>query len=127
MYRRTLLAEMHMFRRITQRWLSVAGLVALAGVLLGAGSARSEELVINNNTEMTIVVNVSTVVAGKVVRERPQMVAPGKAALFELPAGNHVLDISDSKRPRQLFSGAIPASRLGQTYSLTGEGKLEKK
>src|SRR5438067_3198527 len=114
----------------THRWTSLAGLVALAGVLFAGQSAKAETVYIKNDTEVAVVVNVSTVVAGKVVRDRPVLIAPGKTGVILVP-GNRVVQVSDAKLQRPLYNGIIPADTSDVHYLLKMDGPtkgtLEKK
>ena len=110
-------------------WSAMVRLLPLAAVLLMGSSARAESVEIKNDTDVTIVVSVSTVVGGKVIRHEPMRVAPGKACVFSVP-GNRVVSICEAKFQRTLYSGTIPAETTNQVYSLQHDGakvKLEKK
>jgi hypothetical protein len=107
-----------------------AGLFTLAAVLFVAPPAKAENIYIKNDTETTIVVNVSTVINGRVIRDKPVLIGPGKTGVITTP-GNRVVQISDAKLQRPLCNGIIPAEASDQTYSLQMDGvakaKLEKK
>ncbi len=119
-----------MIRRTAPSGFALSGLLALAVVLFACGAAKAENVYIKNDTEMTIVVEMSTVIGGKVVRDRPVLIAPGKTAAFSVP-GNKVVQVQDAKVLRPLFNGTIPASKDDQAYSLQmgtpTKAKLEKK
>jgi hypothetical protein len=121
--------EWKMILRMARPSIALAGLLSLAAVLLANAPAKAETVYIKNDTEATIVINVSTIVGGKVVREKPIVVGPGKTGVIMVP-GNKVVQISDAKTARTYFDGTLPASRTDQSYVLEMDGtkmKLEMK
>jgi hypothetical protein len=99
-------------------------------MLFVAQPAKAENIYVKNETETTVIVNVSTVINGRVVRDKPVLIGPGKTGVITTP-GNRVVQISEAKLQRPLCNGTIPAGTADQTYSLqldgAGKAKLEKK
>jgi hypothetical protein len=104
--------------------LGTAALLAIPSVLC------AETVYIKNDTNIAIVVEVSVVIGGKVVRDRPAVVKPGDAAVTMLP-GNKIVLIQDARFLKPLYNGVIPGDKDNQAYSAQADGptriKLEKK
>lgn len=97
--------------------------VALLAVLLLPALARAQGgiILLRNDTQMTVLVNVSSVVGRRVVRARPQLVNPKLAVPFALP-GTRVINLYDARFPtRPLYQGTIPASPLNMTLSIQAD------
>ena len=91
----------------------------LAVVLLpGLAPAQNGAVVLRNDTPITVVVSVSSVVGGRILRARPQFLKPKLSLPFVLP-GNKAVTLYDSRFPtRALYTGIIPASPLDLAFSI---------
>ena len=97
-------------------WTAVA-LLAIA-LLPGMAQAQNGAVVVRNDTDITVVVSVSSVAGGRVLRAKPQILKPKLSVPFVLP-GNKAVTLYDARFPtRALFSGVIPASPLNLSYSI---------
>jgi hypothetical protein len=72
--------------------------------------ASAETITFRNDTPATIVVQVTSVVRGTVMRERPATLSPNDVSRTDLP-GNKIITISDARKPTNvLYQGAISSS-----------------
>jgi hypothetical protein len=94
-----------------------AALLAIA-LLPGLAPAQNGAVVLRNDTPITVVVSVSTVVGGRILRGRPQFLKPKLSLPFALP-GNKAVTLYDARFPtRALYTGIIPASPLNLSFSI---------
>jgi hypothetical protein len=105
-------------------------LAALVAVVLAPGLAGAEALQFHNETPVSVVIQVTCVVRGALVRDRPYLLSPtDKSPAIALP-GNKVVTIYEAKVPnRVLFQGVIPAGTDDQVFGIVVDGarvKLEK-
>ncbi len=97
---------------------SVAVALLLVALLPGLAPAQNGAVLLRNDTDITVVVSVSSVAGGRILRARPQLLKPKLSAPFVLP-GNKAVTLYDARFPtRALFSGIIPASPLNLSYSI---------
>ena len=97
-----------------------AAFLALA-LLPGLAPAQNGAVVLRNDTSITVVVSVSRVIGGRILRAPPQFLKPKQSLPFALP-GNKALTLYDARVPtRALFSGVIPASPLNLSYSIQAD------
>src|SRR5262245_48441770 len=69
--------------------------------------ASAETVTFRNDTPLTIVVQVTSVVRGTVMRERPATLGPNDVARTDLQ-GNKIITISDARKPTNvLYQGTI--------------------
>ena len=93
-------------------------LIALALPFLLPVKALAETIVFVNDTNHTIVVQVATVVRGKVIRGAPCTLKAGEKVPISVP-GNKLVNIYDARLPtRLLFQGTVPASLVDAAYSI---------
>ena len=80
--------------------------------------ALAETVVFVNDTKVAIVVQVATVIRGKVVRGAPCTLRKGEKVPITV-LGNKLVNIYDARLPnRVLFQGTIPASPVDAIYSI---------
>jgi hypothetical protein len=80
----------------------VLGLIALAVFAVLPSAAAAEDLYFRNDTGVAIVVQGSCIIRGKIVKDRPNLVLPGKAVRVALP-GNKSIDIRQAQAPNSLL------------------------
>jgi hypothetical protein len=109
-----------MFRTQRQKWSAgwAAGALLALALLPGLAPAQNGAVTLRNDTQITVVVSVSSVAGGRILRAKPQLVKPGLSVPFVLP-GNKAITLYDAHAPtRALYSGIIPASPLNLSYSI---------
>ncbi len=103
---------------------------ALALFCLAGFSFADTVLLIKNDTNDVVIVHVSTVIGGKVLKDPTVQVKPGKTMTTRLP-GNKVIQIEDARSLKPLFNGVVPADKDDQHYLImpdtASKVKLEKK
>jgi hypothetical protein len=94
-----------------------AGL-ALVALLSGPATAqKAEMLVLRNETQMALVIQVTSVFRGTVQRARPFQLNPRTNSQPITLPGDKVIVIYDARMPsRTLFRDAIPASPQNQAF-----------
>ena len=80
----------------------VLGLIALAVFAALPAGGSAEDLYFRNDAGVAVVVQGSCIIRGKVVRDRPNLVQPGKAVRVSLP-GNKSIDIRQAQAPNVLL------------------------
>src|SRR3954447_414747 len=98
----------------------------LLAVLLAAllpASAAAEMVTVRNETRGPLVVQGACVVRGRLMRDRPRLLAPGDATPAIAMPGDKVLTVYEPRNPnRVLYQGVIPAGTDDQTYRLVPDG-----
>jgi hypothetical protein len=95
-----------------------AGALLAVALLPGVAQAQNGAVVLRNDTDITVIVSVSSVAGGRIVRAKPQFLKPKLSLPFVLP-GNKAVTLYDARSPtRALYSGVIPASPLNLSYSI---------
>ena len=104
-------------RRMRKAGWAAGALLAVA-LLPGLAQAQNGAVVLRNDTQITVVVSVSSVAGGRILRARPQILKPKLSVRFVLP-GNKAITLYDARFPtRALYSGVIPANPLPVSYSI---------
>jgi hypothetical protein len=95
-----------------------ATLFALALMVLVPTTACAETITFVNESKASVVVQLSTVVRGRVVRDRPYTLNPGDKVRIALP-GDKLVHVYDARVPTcVLFKGTIGASLVDQGFTL---------
>jgi hypothetical protein len=94
-----------------------ATLFALALMVLVPTTVSAETITFVNETKATVVVQLSTVVRGRVLRDKPYTLNPGDKVRIAL-AGDKLVHVYDARATRILFKGAIAASLVDQGFTL---------
>jgi hypothetical protein len=115
-----------MIRHLNTIGLKGATLFALALMVLVPMTASAETITFVNETKATVVIQCSTVVRGRVVRDRPYTLKPGDKVLVALP-GDKLVHVYDALRPALvLFKGTIGASLVDQGFTLQPDAATGK-
>jgi hypothetical protein len=97
-------------------------LTALTLLVLFSGSAGAqlpEPFVFRNDTSTAVVVHLSSVIRGKIVRHRPLTLLPKAVTPPLTVPGNKVVVIYDGRLPtKAVFQGTIPATAPEAIYSI---------
>jgi hypothetical protein len=92
--------------------------VALLMVALGS-PVRAETIAFRNDSPLAVVIHVSSVFQGAVLRARPCQLLPHNTSPGITLPGNKVLTITDARFPtRVLYQGPIPASERDLLFSI---------
>src|SRR5262249_4385021 len=98
------------------------GLVLLGLPLSSVQAQQAPMLVLRNETQMGLIVQVSSVFAGSVRRARPILLNPRGTSQPVILPGDKVIEIYDASVPsRTLFKGSVPPSTQNHAYAIQSD------